>query len=479
MNIDNFVSYCKRRGLVFPSSEIYGGYAGFYDYGPVGVEMKNNIEKAWWRCVVHSHHNIYGLDTSIIMNPDVWKASGHVDRFIDYLTVCEKCGTRYKADQLVGGESLTLEEINTKLKSVKCPKCGGKLSSVKEFNTMMKVNVGDEHSYIRPETAQGMFVNFLNVVKTMRAKLPFGIAQIGKSFRNEISPRNFLFRLREFTQAELEFFFDKEDEPNIDLDFKLNVLTDELQVKGQDAVELSANEFTDLVKYKWHAYWILERYKWYLDYGIRPDNLRVRKHLKEELSHYAIETWDIEYKFPFGWKELEGVANRGDYDLLVHEKHSGVGMVMPETKVRPMIVEPSAGVDRMFLAFLVDAYREEVVNNEKRVVLSLDPRIAAYQVAVFPLVNKDGLDTKAEQIFKSLLGKFNVVYDKSGSIGRRYRRQDEIGTPYCITIDYDTLRDDTVTIRDRDSMNQVRVRSEDLVSVISKLISKELSFNQL
>ncbi len=416
VDMDAIASLCKRRGFVFQSSEIYGGVGGSWDYGPFGVELKRNIKHVWWRDLVQRRDDIIGLDAGILMHPRVWEASGHVEGFTDPLVDCKNCKRRFRADHAGGG---------------KCPECGGELTEPRMFNLMLKTFLGpveDDASmtYLRPETAQGMFVNFANVLDVSRKKLPFGIAQIGKAFRNEITPRNFTFRTREFEQMEIEYFV----EPG----------TDE----------------------EWHQRWVRERFEWYTRYGIREENLRLRQHEGEELAHYAKATYDIEYLFPFGWAELEGISNRTDFDLRQHALFSGKEITYfdPDTGARivPYIIEPSGGVDRAALAFLVDAYHEEKVRGRKRVVLRFHPDLAPVKVAVFPLLrNRPELVTLAKEIASRLRPQMMTLYDDTASIGRLYRRQDEIGTPFCITVDVQTLEDDAVTIRDRDSMEQIRV----------------------
>jgi glycyl-tRNA synthetase len=424
--MEKIVSLCKRRGFIFPSSDIYGGLNGAWDYGPLGVELKRNIKEAWWNEMVTSREDVEGIDASILMHPRVWVASGHVEEFTDPLVDCKQCKHRFKADSL---------ESDTK----KCPDCGGELTEARRFNLMFKTFVGpveEEASvvHLRPETAQGIFVNFENVRETARAKLPFGIAQIGKAFRNEINPRNFTFRSREFEQMEMEFFVPPAEDD------------------------------------KWYAYWRDRRFAWYKSLGLREENLRLREHDVKELAHYAKACVDVEYHFPFGWSELEGVANRRDFDLTRHTQHSGkrLDYFDEPTKQRftPYVIEPSAGVDRSLLAFLVDAYVEE----EERTVLRFHPRLAPIKVGIFPLLKKDGQPERAIAIRDELKRHFTVFYDHSGAVGRRYRRQDEIGTPFCITVDHQTAVDDTVTLRERDSMAQERVKVAELTTVLLQKI---------
>jgi len=476
ITVDEMAAFCRRKGFVFPSAEIHENLAGFYDYGPLGIEMKRNIKNLWWKSVVQNKENVVGIDGAIISPESVWKASGHVESFVDIVGYCKKCKKKVKLDK---------HEIGI----AKCPNCGFLYENNGEFNPMFETTVGavkeeSKKVYLRPETAQMIFVNFKNILNTSRVKLPFGIAQIGKAFRNEISPRNFLFRMREFEQMELEFFVHPQklnDCPNFDevKNVKINVLTaDQQENNDQETIQMTINDLfsNKLIRTKWHAYWIGLRYKWFLDIGINPDKLRLREHTKDELSHYSMETWDIEYNYPFGWKELEGIANRTDFDLKQHIKYSKKDLYYFDTKTNEKIIpyvvaEPSVGVDRIFLTLLFDSYTEEEVNGEKRIVLKLHPLIAPYKVAVFPLVKRDGLDEKAREVFDILKKEFNCFYDENGSLGRRYRRMDEIGTKACVTIDYQTLEDDSVTLRDRDSMKQIRVDIKDLITTIRKFLN--------
>ena len=441
VTMDKVVAFCKRRGFVYQSSEIYGGLRSSYDYGPLGVEMKRNIKEEWWRSTVHMRDDVVGLDAAIIMHPKVWEASGHTATFNDMLVESRTSKRRYRADHLIedatgiDAEGLSPEELTRIIQEddrVKDPVDGGRdFTPVRPFNLMFETYMGPVKSeenlaYLRPETAQGIFVNFKNVTQTSRVKVPFGIAQQGKSFRNEITPGNFIFRTREFEQMEMEFFV----EPG----------TDE----------------------EWHEYWIEQRWNWYLDLGIREENLRRYEHPKEKLSHYSKRTVDIEYNYPFaGWSELEGVANRTDYDLKQHAEHSGENLeyIDQATNKRyyPYVIEPAVGPDRIMLAFLMDAYTEEEINGEERTVLKLHPRIAPTKAAVFPLSKKEPVSTIARELYDDLKGDYRLFYDDSGSIGRRYRRQDEAGTPFCVTIDFDTIEDKQVTIRDRDTLKQERI----------------------
>jgi glycyl-tRNA synthetase len=429
--MEKIVSLCKRRGFIFPSSEIYGGLGSCWDYGPLGVELKRNIKDAWWRAVVQERDDMTGLDASIIMHPQIWVASGHVEGFSDPLVECKTCHLRWRSTDLNGSS---------------CPDCGGELTEPKLFNLMFKTFMGpveDEASvvYLRPETAQGIFVNFDNVLATSRKKLPFGIAQIGKSFRNEITTGNFIFRTREFEQMEIEYF-----------------------------VKPGSDE-------KWFDYWVQERFNWYLKLGIKQENLRFRRHGKEELAHYAKDCYDIEYLFPMGWAELEGIANRGDYDLVQHAKHSGKTLSYFDEEAgeryTPYVIEPSAGVDRSALALLIDAYDEELAEGETRVVLHFRLELAPIKVAILPLSRNEKLVPLAREVYTKLRHYFMVQYDDAQSIGRRYRRQDEIGTPFCVTIDFQSLEDNQVTIRERDSMAQIRLPIEELVKTLQAKLSGE------
>lgn len=429
--MDKIVSLCKRRGIIFQNSEIYGGIGNTWDYGPLGVELKRNVKDAWWKSVVYERDDMEGLDAAILMNPATWKASGHLESFTDPLVDCKKCKHRFKLDDV---------------ESTRCPDCGGELTEARSFNLMFKTFIGPVEdsasvTYLRPETAQGIFVNFLNVQKMMRRKIPFGIAQIGKSFRNEITPGNFTFRTREFEQMEIEYF---------------------------------VKPGTDEECYK---RWVEERFNWYLDLGIKKENLRLREHEQDELAHYAKSCVDVEYLFPMGWSELEGIANRGDFDLTQHSQHSGkeLNYFDEEAKEKyiPYVIEPSAGADRATLAFLIDAYREEKVKKEKRVVLQLQNRLVPIKVAVLPLLrNRPDIVETARSIAGDLRREFKAVYDDTASIGRLYRRQDEVGTPYCVTVDVQSIDDRQVTVRDRDSMKQVRVPMEGIKSYLKDCLAK-------
>jgi glycyl-tRNA synthetase len=431
MNLmEKIVSLCKRRGFIFQSSEIYGGLESTWDYGPLGVELKKNVKEVWWQSMVYERQDMEGLDAAILMHPSVWITSGHVTSFADLLVDCKNCKKRFRQDHL---------------RENKCPECGGSLTEPRQFNLMFKTHVGSVENeagtiYLRPETAQGIFVNFENVLTTSRRKLPFGIAQIGKAFRNEITTGNFTFRSREFEQMEIEYF--------------VKPCTDEQVYKR----------------------WIDERLNWYVKFGINPDHLQLREHAKEELAHYAKACTDIEYLFPMGWSELEGIANRTDFDLRQHAKVSGKDLSYfdEETRERyvPYVIEPSGGVDRAVLAFLIDSYREEVVRGEKRVVLGLHKKLAPVKTAVLPLLrNRDDIVGMCKAIISELSKLFKVKYDDTASIGRLYRRQDEIGTPFCITVDVESLSDCKVTVRDRDTMQQDRVSVDKLKEYLVEKLS--------
>ena len=430
--MDKIVSLAKRRGFIFPGSEIYGGVGSTYDYGPLGVELKMNIKNSWWTSMTH-RRDVVGFDAAILMHPKVWEASGHVDGFTDPMIDCRQCKSRFREDDL--------SEKN--IESGQCPKCGTKdsLTEARQFNLMFKTHIGpleDSSSiaYLRPETAQGIYVNFKNVLDTSRQKIPFGIAQIGKAFRNEITPGNFIFRTREFEQMEMQYFVHPDDDE------------------------------------KYFEIWKDERLKWYDELGINKEKLRLHEHSEDELAHYAKKAFDIEYEFPFGWKELEGIHNRTDFDLQRHIEHSGKKLDYFDEKNNeryvPYIIETSAGVDRTTLTCLIDAYEEEEVKGEKRVVLKFAPKIAPIKVGIFPLVNKDGLPEIAEKIAEDVSKNFAIFYDSKGAIGRRYRRMDEAGTPFGITVDHQTLEDGSVTLRDRDSMIQERIAAEQANSVLSE-----------
>lgn len=449
--LDTIVNLAKRRGLVYPSSEIYGGLRASWDYGPLGVELKNNVKRQWWKSMVQGRDDVVGLDSCVILAREVWEASGHVQAFVDPLTECQSCHKRFRADHL----EEAYEEKHGRppangLADISCPNCGvkGSFTEPKMFNGLLKTYLGpveDESglAYLRPETAQGIFINYLNVQQSARRKVPFGIGQVGKSFRNEITPGNFIFRTREFEQMEMEFF-----------------------------VKPGSDE-------EWHQYWIDERMQWYVDLGIRKENLRLFEHPQEKLSHYSKRTVDVEYRFDFvgsEWGELEGIANRTDYDLTTHSKASGADLSFFDQesgeRFTPFVIEPAAGVDRCTLTFMMDAYAEDEAPNakgklEKRAVMRLDRRLAPVKVAVLPLSRNADLSPKARDLAAQLRRNWNVDFDDAGAIGRRYRRQDEIGTPFCVTVDFDTLEDDAVTVRERDSMSQERISLSQVESFLA------------
>jgi len=421
--MEQLVSLCKRRGFIFPSSEIYGGLKSCWDYGPLGVELKRNVKDAWWRMMVRTRADVVGIDCSILMHPKVWETSGHIAGFNDPMVDCKLCKARFREDTLE-------DQVCPKKPSKKPGECEGELTEPRQFNLMFKTSMGpveDASStvYLRPETAQGIFVNFKNVVDTSRMKPPFGIAQQGKSFRNEIVTENFIFRSREFEQMEMEFF-----------------------VPPAEADE-------------WYTYWRDARFKWFTDLGVKPENLRLRDHESDELAHYSKACADVEYKFPFGWKELEGVANRTDFDLSRHAEATGKDLRYFDDQSRekyiPYVIEPAVGVDRAFLCFLSDAFQEDEIEGDSRTVMRLHPALAPIKAGIFPLVKKGGLPEIAHKLEDDLKATYNVYYDEKGAIGRRYRRQDECGTPYCITIDFDSKDDNAVTIRDRDTLSQDRI----------------------
>ncbi len=435
--MDKIVSLCKRKGFVFQASEIYGGIGNTYDYGPLGVELKRKVKEAWWTAMVTSRADVVGLDSAIIQNPTVWETSGHVGGFSDPMVDCKKCKGRFRADKLEDAKCLE--------KPSKRPgECEGELTEARSFNLMFKTSIGPVEdtgavAYLRPETAQGIFLNFKNVLEASRIKPPFGIAQIGKSFRNEITPGNFVFRTREFEQGEMEFFVPPNEEA------------------------------------KWYEYWKNERFDWYLRHGIREDKLRMRVHEDDELAHYSTGCADVEYEYPFGWGELEGIACRTDFDLARHSEASGTDLRYfdPESKEKyfPFVIEPAGGIDRMALTFMVDAYDEEQLEKDTRVVLRFHPKIAPITAAVFPLVKKDGMPERAHEIEEELrMAGFTTQYDEKAAIGRRYRRQDEVGTPFCVTVDGDTLSDGIVTVRHRDSMEQDKVPAAELVGFLHKAV---------
>jgi len=452
VTMEKIVALCKRRGFVFQSSEIYGGLASTYDYGHYGVLLKSNVKAEWWRAMVQERDDIVALDAAILMHPRTWEASGHLEGFTDPLVQClGRCKKRWREDHIRAEEAAMAPDEAPEAdpgavprEELRCPECGGELSEPRNFNLMFQTFMGPVQDdaariFMRPETAQGIFVNFKNTLQFARKKPPFGIAQVGKSFRNEITPGNFLFRTREFEQMEMEFFVPPAEAEN------------------------------------WFDYWLEERMNWYLDLGLRPDHVRLREHAADELSHYSSATSDVEYLFPIGWSELEGIANRGDFDLNQHARYSGEKMEYVDSgsgeRFVPHVIEPAAGADRAALAFMVDAYDEEEVEGRSRTVLRLHPRLAPVKAAVLPLVNKDGQPELAREIYEQLRALMPAEYDAGGSIGRRYRRQDEIGTPFGVTVDHQTMEDGTVTLRDRDSLEQARVPRAELAGELGRRLA--------
>jgi len=498
ISIAEMAKFCKEKGFVYQNSEIYGGLAGFWDYGPLGVELNNNIKAHWWKRFVQSRDDVIGMDGSLITHGKVWEASGHVSCFADLILHCSKCKYEERADHFLedtlGGsfDGISATEINDAIKKNKlnCPKCKGEWREAQDFNLMFAVHVGVKKeksnlAYLRPETAQLIFANFKLIAETNRLKLPFGIAQIGKAFRNEIAPRDFLFRVREFEQGEIEYFVhpDKiKDCPYFTKTIagkKVQILTMDSQKKGQtEATEITFEGIAKLTT-PWHAYWIYESYQWFLELGIKKQNLRIREHKKSELAHYAGACFDIEYSFPFGWKEIHGNADRTSYDLTQHIKVSAKDLQIwdeeSKQKVIPYVAaEPSQGFGRAFLALVFDAYADD--KKRGNIVLRLHPTLAPIKVGIFSLVNK--LNKETYTLYKDLRDHFVCFFDKSGSVGKRYARADEIGIPYCITLDFDSLKDKAVTIRDRDTTKQVRVKIVDLKQVLSGLIDRSLAFAQ-
>ena len=472
ISVEELANFCKKKGFVFRSSDIYGGFSGFWDFGPLGIELLNNIKKEWWNFFVHQKENMVGMEGSIISHPRTWKASGHIENFADIFVKCKKCGKTGKLDE-------------NELGKVKCS-CGGDYESQGKFNLMFETKVGTIDSdtvYLRGETAQAMFMNFKLIQQTSRNQLPFGIAQIGRCFRNEIAPRDFLFRCREFHIAEFEFFINPE-EKKCDLlnkeylNVKFDFLDEETQKKGSE--ELKKTSIEEVLKKgklgEWHAYWLAEQIIWFRSLGL--DEIKIREHTKEELSHYSSATFDVDYGYPFGSKEIAGNANRGQYDLMQHQKESKEKMEIFDEKfgkkVIPRVIEPTFGMERIFLAVLTKAYCGD--KSTGNIVLKIPPKLAPIKAAIFPIVKRPEFEEIAEEILKDLGEEWNVVYDKSGSIGRRYARNDEVGTPFCITIDEESLKKKDVTIRDRNTTQQVRVKITELREILRKLINKKLKF---
>ncbi len=486
----------KQRGFIFPSSEIYGGLSGFYDYGPVGVLLKRRLENYWREFFVRRDENIFETETSLIMHQKVWEASGHLKDFIDPLTQCKKCNSSYRADNLIeektgkfveGASPKELTEILKKEK-IKCPRCKGELSEVRIFNLMLSSNIGPvagNIAYLRPETAQGIFVNFKNLLATTRANLPFGVAQFGRSYRNEISPRQWIIRLREFNQVEIEMFFNPKkanEVPNFNLvgKTKVKILTGEQQKKESKPTEISVEDAVKkgILPTKYTAYFLAKEFLWYQSIGIPAEAIRFRHMKPEETPHYSKGNFDMEIKFDFGWKEVVGNAYRTDFDLSTHSKHSGENFSVVDNgeKVLPHVVEPSFGIDRTIYAILLFTYREGKERGWEW--FQFPYKIAPYPFAVFPLVNKDKIPEKAREIFGMLRSHYEIFYDDSGSIGKRYARADEIGVPFCITVDYDSLEKDTITVRDRDTTKQIRIKIKDIYEILWKLVNKEIEFEK-
>ncbi len=504
ISIEEMATFCKRRGFIYPNSEIYGGLSGFFDYGPLGVEIKNNIKKQWWKFHVHSRPDIVGIDGTIISHPKVWQASGHVNSFQDIMIECSNCHEKYRADQFIedqlkiNANTLSVKKINELIKKhkLKCSKCNKQtLQEAIPFNLMFQTNIGPKKdkssvAYLRPETAQLIFTNFKLVYENSRLKLPFGIAQIGKAFRNEISPRNFLFRSREFEQMEIEYFVHpkkRETCPYLTKEFlkhEILVYSQDMQIDNLKPKKIVIDQAlkNKIIKNPWHAYWLALEHKWFISLGCNQNNFRIRQHLKDELSHYSKDTWDLEYNFPFGWKELLGIADRSDYDLKQHSEFSKKDLSIfdeeTKTKILPQVIaEPSLGVDRSFLVFLYDAYTYD--KKRKNIVLKLNPKLTPVQVSVFPLLsNRSELVNLATEVFNLLKNDFVCEYDEAGSIGRRYSRNDETGTLLGCTIDFDTLKDKATTLRHRDTTKQIRVKIEKLKETIQKIIDGK-KFEQL
>ena len=493
--LEKIMAYANKTGIAFITGNIYGGLAGFWDYGPIGVEIKNRIKDAWWTDFVRNRDDIVGYEGAIITHPKVWEASGHLKSFNDPLIFCQgKCKKKHRLDHLVEDklgfrtEDLGIDKLGDIIKDKKlnCPECGGTLGDPVTFNLMFNTHIGPVQNsssiaYLRPENAQLIFSGFRNVIDSTRVKMPFGIAHTGIVFRNEISPRNFLFRVREYELMEFEYFTNPEktnDCPSFDeiIDYEINIYSrkEQSQHFEEDYRRMTVRETWEkkIFKNKWLAYWLVIFVQWFSEnLGIRRERLRLRQHMETELSHYALDTWDLEYKYPFGWKELMGCANRTQFDLTQHQEYSKSKMqFMEETEkgvvryVPYVVAEPSVGLGRILLTIITEGYTEEIVEGRKRVVLKIHPRLAPYDVAVFPLQKEEEIFAKAQEIFKKLRSEgFIVYYDDSGSIGKRYRRHDEIGTPFCVTIDYETLDDEQITIRNRDTMEQVRIPIENLL----------------
>lgn len=490
LTIEELSVYCKKKGFVFPSSELYGGISGFFDFGPLGVEFYNNIKAHWWKFFVRDRENMVGMEGSIISHQRVWKASGHVDNFGDLILICSKCKHRMRADHFIEDvlkirvEGMKSAQLNKLIEEhhLSCPMCKGKFEPLKDFNLLFQTSLGAQEdksstAYLRGETAQAMFVDFKLIAETARKKVPFGIAQIGKCFRNEISPRDFMFRSREFTIAELEFFIHPQQHQcelltKEQLHLKVMLLDAQTQEQGKSTLKgvTIAKMIEDKRLSEWHAYWLAEQLRWYYSLGLKKEDLKVREHVKTELSHYSSATFDIDYAYPFGSKEIAGNANRGQYDLTQHMNESKEKLELydedTKTKIVPAVIEPTFGIERVFLALLCSAYHDD--KHRGNIVLNLHPNLAPVKVGVFPLVNK--LEEEARGVFDLLHQEFVCQYDRSGSIGRRYARADEIGIPFCCTVDFETASTQTVTIRDRNTTKQIRVPLDKLKEVVRSLL---------
>lgn len=505
-NLEELATFCKKKGFVFQAAEIYGGLAGFFDFGPLGVELKTNLKSLYWKHFVHKRDDVVGQDGAIITNPKVWKASGHIDNFGDLILTTKQTKTKLRADHFIEdtlnipGDGLTADDINRLIKEHKLTYNDEEFEEVKDFNLMFSTQVGADTTknataYLRPETAQSIFPNFRSVAEVSRMQLPFGITQIGKAYRNEISPRDFVFRCREFEQIEMEYFFNPQTTcqklTSKHLDVKLQVLTAKAQ--ENDSEEMTQLTIRDLVENEsynmntYHAYFLAEFYLWFTEVlGLSTQNLRIREHVSNELSHYSCATFDIDYKYPMGFKEMLGMANRTNYDLTQHQNHSKTKMEVfdeaTKSKVLPHVIEPSFGVERAMMAVLLEAYHED--KERGNTVLHFVPKMSPFKVGVFPLMNKEELTITAKEIYENLIEEDIVaVYDKSGSVGKRYARQDEVGTPFCVTVDYETIEEGdnqgTVTIRNRDTTQQKRVAIKNLSQTISNLIAGKISFEDI
>lgn len=475
LSVEELAVFCKRKGFVYPSAEIYGGMSGVWDFGPAGVELKNNIKKEWWNYHVKRREDIVGMDGAIITPQKLWEASGHLSSFYDVAVKCKKCKSTTKIDASEAGKA-------------RCDKCGGEFEVLGKFNQLFPISVGALNptiAYLRGETAQLIFANFKLVQENARMSLPFGIAQVGKAFRNEISPREFIFRDRELEQMEIEYFIAPKQECHYKIsDSEIFVYSSDMQLYSNEPVKMKLSKALKekIIKRDWHAYWIGQELEWFASLNLNLDNFRIRQHLPDEKSHYSSDTWDLEYKFPMGWKELQGFADRSNYDLSQHQKFSGKNLEMMDPKfgkILPEVVcEPSLGVERAFMVIMLEAYNYDKARDN--IVLKLHPKLSPVKVGVFPIVKKDeSLVSYSRKVFEEIKEEFEAVYDDSGSIGRRYARNDELGTPYCITIDEDSLKAKDATIRDRDTTKQIRVKVKDLRDTLRKLVSGETQFSKL